>query len=114
MSPRRWSTRTAASPPGAQFPGSWTCTLGGVQYGGRFTVGANATVSAFTPAEQLVPATAICTITEDTLDSTGLRDGSFDWAQPTYDPDGGHPGGRETTSNWASPTRSSGCTPTCR
>ncbi|MET0865504.1 MAG: DUF5979 domain-containing protein, partial [Nakamurella sp.] len=72
---------------GAQFPGSWSCELGDVLYGGRFSVGADATMSAFTPADELVPATATCSIVEDTLDNTGLVDGSFDWDQPSYDPE---------------------------
>ena len=35
-----------------------------------------------------MPATAVCSVTEDTLDdAVGLRDGSFGWGEPTYSPD---------------------------
>ena len=42
---------------------------------------------AFTPEDELVPATASCSIIEDTQDANGLRDGSFAWGEPTYEPD---------------------------
>ncbi len=72
--------------PDAAFPGEWRCTLGDQTYGGRFTVGANDTAVAFSPADQLVPAASTCSIIEDTLGSTGLRDGSFAWEPPSYLP----------------------------
>ena len=37
-----------------------------------------------TPPIDRVPATASCTVIEDTLATQGLRDGSFAWGEPTY------------------------------
>jgi len=71
----------------AAFTGIWTCTLGDLVLSDRFTVGANATTAAFTPEDQRVPASALCTITEDTPDPADLVDGSFAWNDPVYDPD---------------------------
>ncbi|MEU1970280.1 DUF5979 domain-containing protein [Microbacterium sp. NPDC019599] len=73
--------------PGAEFTGIWTCTLGDLVLSDRFGVGADATVSAFAPADERVPASATCTITEDTPDPADLVDGSFAWNDPTYDPE---------------------------
>ena len=41
----------------------------------------------FDAADLRVPATASCTVIEDTLATQSLRDGSFTWAEPTYSPD---------------------------
>ena len=72
---------------GTTFGGAWQCVQGRDSIGGRFTVPANGSVVAFSPADELVPATAMCTISEDTLDAQGLRDGSFTWGDPTYVPE---------------------------
>ena len=73
--------------PGATFGGVWTCQQGSApEISARFTVAAGATTTLFTPGDQRVPATATCTVTEDTLATESLVDGSFDWAQPTYSP----------------------------
>ena len=77
--------------PGATFGGVWSCTLGTgpneTTYSDRFTVAAGATTVLFSNADQRVPATASCTVIEDTLATQSLRDGSFAWAEPTYSPD---------------------------
>jgi uncharacterized repeat protein (TIGR01451 family) len=73
-------------PAGTEFTGAWSCALGDTPYSGRFTVGANDSTTVFTAADQRVPATAICTITEDTLNPDDLVDGSFGWGEPAYEP----------------------------
>ncbi|GAA1980150.1 DUF5979 domain-containing protein [Microbacterium pumilum] len=73
--------------PDAAFAGTWTCLLGDAVFSDRFAVTANATVTAFAPADERVPASAVCTITEDTPDPADLVDGSFGWNEPTYSPD---------------------------
>ncbi|WP_243074349.1 DUF5979 domain-containing protein [Microbacterium sp. SS28] len=73
--------------PGAEFTGIWTCTLGDLVLSDRFGVAANATVAAFAPADERVPASSTCTLTEDTPDPVDLVDGSFQWNAPAYDPD---------------------------
>ena len=75
-------TKTVTDPdggvrPGAQFTGLWTCTQGTDTFSDRFTVAAGATTVAFAPADQRVPANAVCSIIENTLDVNGLRDGSL-------------------------------------
>lgn len=72
---------------GTTFVGVWKCTQGDVDYTGRFSVAAGASQMLFTQAERKVPATAVCTVTEDTLDPENLVDGSFAWEAPTYAPD---------------------------
>ena len=73
--------------PGATFGGVWTCTQGGAPpISARFIVVAGGTTPLFTPAEQRVPATAACSVIEDTLATDSLVDGSFDWGEPTYAP----------------------------
>ena len=72
--------------PGTKFVGVWDCTLGQADYTGRFSVAAGDSQTLFTPADQRVPATAVCTVTEDTLNPDSLVDGSFAWGKPTYDP----------------------------
>ena len=77
--------------PGATFGGVWVCVQGSDSFSDRFTVTVNdaaagGAVTVFTPADQRVPATAICTVTEDTQDANGLRDASFAWGEPTYAP----------------------------
>ena len=89
-------TKTVVDPdggvlPGATFRGVWECTQGDDTYSDRFTVGAGETTTAFTPADERVPATAVCTITEDTPSArracvTARSPG----ARPTYAPDDGH------------------------
>lgn len=74
------------APAGLQFGGVWTCTIGDQTYSDRFTVAAGAPAVLFTPANERVPATAVCSIIEDTPDPTVLFDQSFGWAPPTYDP----------------------------
>ena len=73
--------------PGTKFVGVWDCTLDDVDYAGRFSVEAGASQTLFTPADQRVPATSVCTVTEDTLNPDDLVDGSFAWGKPTYAPD---------------------------
>ena len=77
--------------PGAAFGGVWSCTLGTgpneTTYSSRFTVAAGATAVLFSNADQRVPATASCTVIEDTLATQSLVDGSFAWAEPIYSPD---------------------------
>ncbi len=85
-------TKTVMDPdggvlPGAQFGGLWTCSAGTDTFSDRFTVAAGATTVAFAPADQRVPANAVCSVIEDTRDANGLRDGSFAWGDPTYQPD---------------------------
>ncbi|HEY5114771.1 MAG TPA: DUF5979 domain-containing protein, partial [Nakamurella sp.] len=85
-------TKTVVDPDGgllagATFGGAWECVQGSDTIGGHFTVPANGSVVAFSPADELVPATAICRITENTLDAQGLRDASFTWGDPTYVPE---------------------------
>ena len=58
-------TKTVTDPdggvlPGAQFEGLWTCTQGTDTFSDRFTVAAGATTVAFAPADQRVPANAVC------------------------------------------------------
>ena len=84
-------TKTVVDPdgglvPGATFDGVWACTQGDNTYSDRFSIGAGGTTVVFSPTDERVPATALCTITEDTLDASGLRDGSFAWGDPTYAP----------------------------
>ena len=106
--------------PGATFGGVWSCTQGTganeTTYSDRFTVAASATTVLFGAADQRVPAGASCTVIEDTLATQSLVDGSFAWAEPTYVPDrrDGHAGGRSGRARSASPTPSSGSTPTSR
>ena len=71
----------------AAFAGTWTCSIGDAVFSDRFTVAANATVTVFAPAEERVPASAVCTITEDTPDPANLVDESFAWDEPTYSPE---------------------------
>ena len=77
--------------PGATFGGVWTCTQGTgpneTTYSDRFTVAAGGTTVLFSAADLRVPATASCTVIEDTLATQSLRDGSFAWGEPTYSPD---------------------------
>lgn len=88
-------TKTLTDPdggvlPGAQFTGVWECRQGGTDYSGRFTVGPNATTTLFTPTDpdpdRRVPATSVCSVTEDTPDPAKLRDGSFAWDKPVLSP----------------------------
>ena len=87
-------TKTLTDPdggvlPGAQFTGVWECRQGGTDYSDRFTVGPNATTTLFTPTDptdRRVPATSVCSVTEDTLDPAKLRDGSFAWDTPVLSP----------------------------
>ncbi|MGB8384914.1 MAG: DUF5979 domain-containing protein, partial [Dermatophilaceae bacterium] len=84
-------TKTLTDPdggvlPGAQFTGVWKCRQGGTDYSDRFTVGPNATTTLFTPTDQRVPATSVCSVTEDTPDPAKLRDGSFAWDKPVLSP----------------------------
>ena len=72
--------------PGATFSGAWQCQQGRDTYAGRFVAPVNGATVLFTPASEEVPATATCSITEDTLNGAGLRDGSFAWGEPTYSP----------------------------
>ncbi len=84
-------TKTLVDPDGgvrpeASFEGVWECTLGDTTYSDRFAVGAGATVTFFSPADQRVPATATCEVTEDTPDPADLLDASFAFAEPVVDP----------------------------
>jgi uncharacterized repeat protein (TIGR01451 family) len=72
--------------PGAQFGGVWECVQGDTTYSDRFTV-AEGVTGLFTPADERVPATAVCEITEDTPIQAALVDGSFAWDVPIYDPE---------------------------
>lgn len=73
--------------PGTRFEGTWECAWPNGQDSDRFQVAGNATVVAFTVADQRVPASAECALEEDTPGSTGLVDGSFAWGEPTYHPE---------------------------
>lgn len=74
---------TAGVPATATYDGTWTCTLGTEVYTGRFTVGAGQTATVFTAADRFAPATAVCSIVEDTPDGTtgpaALIDGSYSY-----------------------------------
>ena len=73
--------------PGATFPGVWECTQGGDSYSGRFIAAPGETTTVFTPDDERVPATARCTITEDTpLEGAELLDASFTWGPARYRP----------------------------
>ncbi len=73
--------------PGATFEGVWSCQQGNAEpISDRFTVAAGTTATLFTPGDQRVPATASCTVTEDTLATESLVDGSFGWGDPSYVP----------------------------
>ena len=85
-SPRPLTDPDGGVLPGAQFTGVWKCRQGGTDYSDRFTVGPNATTTLFTPPDQRVPATSVCSVTEDTPDPAKLRDGSFAWDKPVLSP----------------------------
>ena len=73
--------------PGTLFVGVWTCTQGADTYSARFSVAAGATSVLFKPGDARVPATAVCTVQEDTLNPDVLLDASFAWGPAVYDPD---------------------------
>ncbi|WP_420122595.1 DUF5979 domain-containing protein, partial [Nakamurella sp.] len=74
--------------PGTTYTGVWTCSLGGQTWTDRWTVDPSSSLSTsvFTPADARVPATATCSIIEDTPSPASLVDQSFAWSDRTYDP----------------------------
>jgi fimbrial isopeptide formation D2 family protein len=70
-----------------QFTGVWTCSLGDQTFRDRWTAGADASTTVFTPGDARVPATAVCSITEDTPDPANLIDESYAWADRAYAPE---------------------------
>jgi len=80
------SGATAGVKPSATFDGTWTCVLGSASWSDRFSVVAGGTFTAFTAADQRVPATAVCSIVEDTPGAADLVDGSYAFGNPVYAP----------------------------
>ncbi|MGB8858315.1 MAG: DUF5979 domain-containing protein [Ilumatobacteraceae bacterium] len=75
----------------AQVGGSWSCTWDttGTDSGRWVLPAAGGTAVLFAAADERVPLTAHCTVTEDTLLPTDLVDGSFAWNAPGYAPANG-------------------------
>lgn len=69
---------------GATFSGSYTCTYAGpggdVIYQGTWTVTGAGTATL--TGDTAIPVSAVCQVTENTPPSSGLIDGSWQWAQP--------------------------------
>lgn len=74
--------------PGTTYTGVWACALGGQTWTDRWTVDPSSSLSTtvVTPADARVPATATCSIIEDTPSPASLVDQSFAWADRTYEP----------------------------
>lgn len=90
-------TKTVSGPVGgyllggaSSFTASYSCTLGGVVVAnGTVSVSPNANNGSAGPAAIVanIPATARCTVAETTppTGSTGLANGSYEWATPRYE-----------------------------
>ena len=76
----------------ATVQGSWSCTWDAAgSAGGRWMLpAAGGTQLLFAASDALVPLTAKCTVTEDTLLQSDLFDTSFAWNAPQYAPLGGN------------------------
>lgn len=74
--------------PGTTYTGVWTCAQGEQTWTDRWTIDPASSLSTtvFTAADARVPATAVCTIIEDTPSPASLIDQSFAWVDRTYDP----------------------------
>lgn len=80
---------------GLEITGAWICYEGGSPIpGGSGTwqlPAGGGTVEVVTPGDELLPATAACVVTEDTLDDGDLTDASWTWLEPTFEPEGATP-----------------------
>jgi fimbrial isopeptide formation D2 family protein len=86
----------AALVPGAVVGGGWSCDYAGAQVeAGRWQLPAAGGSVLIARADGVVrgdngpirlPATAVCTVVEDTLSAADLVDASYAWGEPTYDP----------------------------